>query len=124
MTDVTSGATGAQPARKTSQADATQTAETKPFAGVASASTSDSVIGATPSSGSTTESGSSGSAGGAESGVLVQGVELAQAKADEAREWAQRQKDVLAARVRENPVGSSAVVFGAGVILGLLLARR
>jgi hypothetical protein len=57
-------------------------------------------------------------------GLLVSSVEIAQARADEARRWAAQQKDVLSARVRENPVGSSAVVFGAGVLLGLLLNRR
>ncbi len=110
MTDVTTGTDASpQPARKP-LSDATTSVEAKPF-GEGTAST----VGAEPAG---------ATSGASEPGILVSGVGLAQAKAGEAREWASQQKDVLASKVRDNPIGSSAIVFGAGVLLGLLLNRR
>lgn len=96
-------------------------------------------VGAEDSGGGSTSSGSgsSGSSSGGASGgggsasslseedsVALAALEAAQARARSLRDWAMMRRDEAGEAVRANPIGSSVMVFGAGMILGLLLARR
>jgi ElaB/YqjD/DUF883 family membrane-anchored ribosome-binding protein len=56
--------------------------------------------------------------------LLASGIETAQAKAHQAREWANSQRDMARETVVAHPFASVAAVFGAGLICGLLMARR
>jgi ElaB/YqjD/DUF883 family membrane-anchored ribosome-binding protein len=56
--------------------------------------------------------------------LIADGLETAQAKAEEARRWAAEQGRTLRETVLEHPMTSCAAAFGGGLILGLLLARR
>lgn len=72
----------------------------------------------------TGSTGGSLGAGQSESGLLTQGLDTAQAKAQQARQWASQQGETFKQRVTAKPVESSVAVFGVGLIVGLLLARR
>lgn len=72
-----------------------------------------------------------GSTGGASAGglseedsVALAALEAAQVRARIVRDWALSRRDEERDHVRSHPIGSSAIVFGAGMIFGLLLARR
>ena len=47
-----------------------------------------------------------------------------QARAGQAREWATHQTDVARQTVVERPYASAGAAFAAGLVFGLLLARR
>ena len=47
-----------------------------------------------------------------------------QARAGQAREWATHQTDVARQTVVERPFASAGAAFAAGLVFGLLLARR
>jgi len=59
-----------------------------------------------------------------EDSVALAALEAAQARARTLRDWALTRRDEARDAVRMHPIGSSAIVFGAGMIFGLLLARR
>jgi ElaB/YqjD/DUF883 family membrane-anchored ribosome-binding protein len=56
--------------------------------------------------------------------LLAAGLDTAQAKAEQARIWAAAQRDVARERVIAHPFTSVGATFVAGLIVGLLLARR
>jgi hypothetical protein len=56
--------------------------------------------------------------------LLVAGIETAQAKADELRRWADVKTAEASERIRANPIGSAAVIFGVGLLAGMFLNRR
>ncbi|HEY0051902.1 MAG TPA: hypothetical protein VGB49_00670 [Caulobacteraceae bacterium] len=49
--------------------------------------------------------------------VLVRGI-------DRASGWATARREAARTAITENPLGSAWVIFGAGVLAGLILARR
>lgn len=59
-----------------------------------------------------------------EDSVALAALDAAQERARHVRDWARMRRDAASEAVRTNPIGSSVIVFGAGMILGLLLARR
>ena len=72
--------------------------------------------------------GSTGAAAGSglseDDSVALAALEAAQLRARTVRDWALSRRDEARDHVRSHPIGSSAIVFGAGMIFGLLLARR
>lgn len=52
------------------------------------------------------------------------GVDNAQARIQDIQDWANQQQDTARERIREHPLTSVAVTFGAGMLLGMLLSRR
>lgn len=56
--------------------------------------------------------------------VLLAGLDEAHARAQALRDWALIRREEAKDAVRTHPLGSSVVVFAAGMIFGLLLARR
>ena len=81
-----------------------------------------------PSAGAAAGGSSAAGAGGAtlreEDSVLVAGLEKAQSTATDLRAWAWLRQEEARDAVRSHPLVSSVMVFGAGMIFGLLLARR
>jgi ElaB/YqjD/DUF883 family membrane-anchored ribosome-binding protein len=59
-----------------------------------------------------------------EDSVLIAGLDEAHARAEAVRDWALIRREEAKDAVRTHPLGSSVVVFAAGMIFGLLLARR
>ena len=59
-----------------------------------------------------------------EDSLLVAGLDHATARAQALRDWALIRREEAKDAVRTHPLGSSVVVFAAGMIFGLLLARR
>ncbi len=59
-----------------------------------------------------------------EDSVLLAGLESVQSRAEALRDWALIRREEAKDAVRTHPLGSSVIVFGAGMIFGLLLARR
>lgn len=59
-----------------------------------------------------------------EDSVLVAGIDEAAARAQALRDWALIRREEAKDAVRAHPLGSSVMVFAAGMIFGLLLARR
>lgn len=59
-----------------------------------------------------------------EDSLLVAGLDQATARAQALRDWALIRREEAKDAVRTHPLGSSVVVFAAGMIFGLLLARR
>jgi hypothetical protein len=56
--------------------------------------------------------------------VLLAALDQAQTRAEAMRDWALIRREEAKDAVRTHPLGSSVVVFAAGMIFGLLLARR
>lgn len=56
--------------------------------------------------------------------VLIAGIDRAEAEAARLRAWAQIRREKAKEAIRTHPLGSSVMVFAAGMIFGLLLARR
>ncbi|MBX7247870.1 MAG: hypothetical protein K1X35_02340 [Caulobacteraceae bacterium] len=56
--------------------------------------------------------------------ILVAGIDRAEEEAARLRAWAQIRREEAKDAIRTHPLGSSVVVFAAGMIFGLLLARR
>ena len=59
-----------------------------------------------------------------EDSILLAGLDEAHARAQAVRDWALIRREEAKDAVRTHPLGSSVIVFGAGMIFGLLLARR
>ena len=59
-----------------------------------------------------------------EDSLLLAGLDRAHARAQAVRDWALIRREEAKDAVRTHPLGSSVVVFAAGMIFGLLLARR
>jgi hypothetical protein len=56
--------------------------------------------------------------------VLIAGIDRAEEQAERLRDWALIRREEAKDAVRTHPLGSSVIVFAAGMIFGLLLARR
>lgn len=56
--------------------------------------------------------------------VLIAGIDRAEEQAERLRAWALIRREEAKDAVRTHPLGSSVIVFAAGMIFGLLLARR
>ena len=56
--------------------------------------------------------------------VLIAGIDRAEEQAERLRAWALIRREEAKDAVRTHPLGSSVMVFAAGMIFGLLLARR
>jgi len=56
--------------------------------------------------------------------VLIAGIDRAEAEAARLRAWARIRREKAREAIRTHPLGSSVMVFAAGMIFGLLLARR
>lgn len=56
--------------------------------------------------------------------VLIAGMDEARARAAQIRDWAAIRRQEARDAVRTHPLGSSVMVFAAGMIFGLLMARR
>ena len=56
--------------------------------------------------------------------VLIAGIDRAEEQADRLRAWALIRREEAKDAVRTHPLGSSVIVFAAGMIFGLLLSRR
>jgi ElaB/YqjD/DUF883 family membrane-anchored ribosome-binding protein len=52
------------------------------------------------------------------------GMDSAQARVQDLQDWAGHQQETARERIREHPLTSVAVTFGAGMLLGMLLSRR
>jgi hypothetical protein len=59
-----------------------------------------------------------------EDSILLAGIDRAEAEAVRLRGWAELRRREAHDTIRTHPLGSSVVVFAAGMIFGLLLARR
>jgi len=80
--------------------------------------------GATKRSTASTAASAGVAAEGDQDSAVLPLVEAAQARVDEARVWASSQAERARDRVVAEPFKSTAVVFAAGMFVGLLLARR
>jgi len=60
----------------------------------------------------------------AKDSVLLAGMDEAAVRAQQVRDWALIRREEARDAVRTHPLGSSVIVFGAGMIFGLLMARR
>lgn len=56
--------------------------------------------------------------------VLIAGIDEARARAVQFKDWASVRRQEARDAVRTHPLGSSVMVFAAGMIFGLLMARR
>ena len=56
--------------------------------------------------------------------LLIAGIDQAAERAQALRDWALIRREEAKDAVRTHPLGSSVIVFAAGLIFGLLLARR
>jgi ElaB/YqjD/DUF883 family membrane-anchored ribosome-binding protein len=52
------------------------------------------------------------------------GMDNAQARMQDIQDWASQQQDTARERIREHPLTSMAITFGAGMLFGMLMARR
>lgn len=59
-----------------------------------------------------------------EDSVLIAGIDRAEEQAERLRAWALIRREEAKDAVRTHPLGSSVIVFAAGMIFGLLMARR
>jgi len=94
--------------------------EAKAFTGGGTTGTS----GASKRTASATAASAGVAAEGDQDSAVLPLVEAAQARVDEARVWASSQAERARDRVVAEPFKSTAVVFAAGMFVGLLLARR
>ena len=56
--------------------------------------------------------------------VLVNSIETVEAFADEGVHWLQERGAIAREAIRENPLGVTSAIFGAGMLVGMLLNRR
>jgi hypothetical protein len=56
--------------------------------------------------------------------VLLAGIDRAEDEAERLRAWAMIRREEAKDAIRTHPLGSSVIVFAAGMIFGLLMARR
>ena len=59
-----------------------------------------------------------------EDSVIAPGIDIGFEKLHDLRDWVLVRREEAKEAVQTHPIGSSVIVFGAGMIFGLLLARR